>query len=428
MHHESAGIRAAFALYNIAWTLAQPLAGRNKRLKQGWNRRTLSGGESFPAADVWMHAASVGEAFLAREVALRLDTSAPLRLLITTNTSQGMEILQQFKDRHDSSGGLVLHISYAPLDRPALVRKALRQVSPRVYVVLETEIWPGILRECKRQGVKTLLINGRMRSSSLADYLSWPGLFQSIAPDRVLAISEEDALRFSLLFRLERAEVMPNIKFDRIAPPDVPLVKDNPLAELLPTRKPFVVFGSVREEEEPEVLEVLRALFEGCPEAVVGLFPRHESRHASWDRQLSEAAIPHARRSALSGRALPGSVILWDTFGELVQAYGLAKAAFVGGSLAPLGGQNFLEPLACGVIPVIGPHWDNFAWIGGDIFRQELVRVEPDWQGVATALLEQIADAPNRNSVRAQTEHFLDKRRGGAETAAAAIAHFLKNE
>lgn len=428
MKHETTITKAAFGLYDIAWSLILPFLSRNRRLKEGWKVRTLSNGEKLPGAEVWMHAASVGEAYLACEVAKRLDTSTPRNVLITTNTAQGMRILSAFKESLAPGQRLTLDAAYAPLDKPSLVRKALGQVRPSVYVVLETEIWPGILRECAKAGVKTLLVNGRMRPGSLAAYLSWPSFFRSIAPGRVLAISEEDAMRFSVLFGLAEAEVMPNIKFDRIAPPDVPLVKDNPLADLLPAKKPFVVFGSVRQEEEEDVLQALQALLEGNPDTVVGLFPRHESRLDHWQRLLSDAGIPCARRSGLSGRALAGSVILWDTFGELVQAYGLAKAAFVGGSLAPLGGQNFLEPLACGVIPVIGPHWDNFAWIGGELFQRDLVRVEPDWQGVATALLEQVDQTPNRNSVRAETEQFLAERRGGAEMAASAIAHFLKNE
>jgi 3-deoxy-D-manno-octulosonic-acid transferase len=118
-------------------------------------------------------------------------------------------------------------------------------------------------------------------------------------------------------------------------------------------------------------------------------------------------------------------VILWDTFGELPLAYELSRAAFVGGSLAPLGGQNFLEALACGGVPVIGPSWENFSWVGQEIVEQGLVRNASNWKEVADILVETIERSPSHESVREASLRYIKGHRGGTEKACQAIVEFL---
>ena len=119
------------------------------------------------------------------------------------------------------------------------------------------------------------------------------------------------------------------------------------------------------------------------------------------------------------------SVVLWDRIGELNSAYSRADAAFVGGSLAPVGGQNFLEPLMCGIRPVIGPFWDNFKWVGADIFDQGLVRVGPDWESAADLLSEDMKATPPRDAIREQAGRYIRARQGGARSACRAMEPFL---
>jgi len=115
-----------------------------------------------------------------------------------------------------------------------------------------------------------------------------------------------------------------------------------PLAGLIPPDSPFAVLGSVRQPEEPDVLRLIADLLDRRPGTVIGLFPRHLHRVDRWRELLSRRSIPWALRSGLKEAAQAGQVIVWDVFGELSGAYAQADAAFVGGSLAPLGGQNFL--------------------------------------------------------------------------------------
>ena len=137
--------------------------------------------------------------------------------------------------------------------------------------------------------------------------------------------------------------------------------------------------------------------------------------------------VPWVLRSRTKQMVSHGTVILWDTFGELSQAYEISKAAFVGGSLAPLGGQNFLEAVTCGVIPVIGPSWENFAWVGSEIINQGLVKVAADWEEVTDALSKGIINSPPHETIRKSAFEYLKDRQGGTEIACRLIHQFQNN-
>ena len=143
---------------------------------------------------------------------------------------------------------------------------------------------------------------------------------------------------------------------------------------------------------------------------------------------LGQTGIEYTLRSKTERRISAGKVILWDTFGELLPAYRLAGSAFIGGSLAPLGGQNFLEALVSGVIPIIGPWWDNFAWVGIEIIESGLLRVAGDWKQVADLLLKDLAGPPSRKDVIKAALQFIETRRGGTEKACRRIVACLESK
>jgi len=145
-----------------------------------------------------------------------------------------------------------------------------------------------------------------------------------------------------------------------------------------------------------------------------------------WQKTLCQTGIGYTLRSKTERRISAGNVILWETFGELLPAYRLAESAFVGGSLAPLGGQNFLEALVSGVIPIIGPWWDNFAWVGREIIDSGLLKVAEDWKHVADLLLKDLASPPPRKEVMDAALQFIQVRRGGTQVACRRIAACLE--
>ncbi|MEZ7195815.1 3-deoxy-D-manno-octulosonic acid transferase [Pseudodesulfovibrio karagichevae] len=424
------GVGLALKAYGLAWKLALPLLGLNGRLKDGWEQRTLAGGMPAPA-DLWMQAASGGEAYLAWEVLRHLKPTGAetLRVLVTTNTLQGYQtLLRAAEEINGRKAGLAVQPWYFPFDAPELMGRMVRRVNPKLAVILETEIWPGFLSACKAGNVRVLLANGRMTTKSLAGYMSWPGLFRALAPDLIMAVSETDGRRFGTLFGRERVGGMPNIKFDRMGDAGPMPRKNNPLRDLIREGDPFVIFGSVRREEEHDVTRLAAGLMSERPTTVLGLFPRHMHHLDLWRRAMDGAGLNWVLRSRLTGPARPGTVILWDTFGELVPAYGLATAAFVGGSLAPLGGQNFLEPLTSGVTPVTGPHWKNFAWVGRELLDSGLAVEASGWQEALESLKKIIDHTPPRREVAAAAKRYIRDRRGGAEAVAKQVADSLNKD
>jgi 3-deoxy-D-manno-octulosonic-acid transferase len=416
---------AAFILYNVGWTMVMPFLRLNHRLGEGFAQRTLR--HPLPGkADIWIQAASVGESYLAWELLRHLTFDRPMRILITTNTRQGMEILAKaVEDRCATDSNLSVATAYFPFDKPSIMKRAVALIQPRIMVLLESEMWPAHLKALKKAGSKILVINGRMSAKSLKGYHKWSRLWYTLRPDRIMAISEDDAGRFGTLFGPERVSVMPNIKFD--------MLKENPnsiehahrlAGSLLPETK-FVVFGSVRREEEDQIQKVITEIFHQHPEIVVGLFPRHLHRQRAWITFLNASRIPWRLRSEITQPTPRGSVILWDTFGELTHAYHLATAAFVGGTLAPLMGQNFLEPLISGVLPVIGPYWKGFHWVGEEIIERGLVRVAHDWKEVANILARDVIKPASRGKIREEALRYVKNHQGGTAIACRLIREYF---
>jgi 3-deoxy-D-manno-octulosonic-acid transferase len=219
---------------------------------------------------------------------------------------------------------------------------------------------------------------------------------------------------------------MPNIKFDRIASPTTLADNPNTIKNLVPSSLTFAVLASVRRQEEPLVKQIIIEILRSRPETVIGLFPRHLHRIQSWQRILNQAGIRWTLRSKSKRPARAGTVIVWDTFGELLPAYKLCKSAFVGGSLAPLGGQNFLEALVCGIRPVIGPSWENFIWVGTEIMDCGLLQVAGSWQEAAALLLKDMESPAPRDEIINQSLEYIKERQGGAEKACRAIAALIE--
>lgn len=410
------GIEAILKIYDIGWRLCMPLLRFNHRLKDGLDSRKSA--NHLQSADVWIQAASAGEAYLSCAILKNLNPAHPVRVLVTTNTRQGMDIInKEIQDiSADNHSGISAYSCFFPFDRPSLMEAAVAKINPRVMVLLETEIWPGLLAALKKNGVRILIVNGRLTPKSLRQYIRWQKFLKHLCPDKILAISKADADRFGMLFGKNKVSIMNNIKFDRLNPEILDV--NIQLKKLIPETAHFLVYGSIREQEEPLVKNILSDVCKQSPETITGLFPRHMHRIDNWINILNRSGLKWQLRSGLNEKpAEKGTIILWDTFGELNQTYAIATAVFVGGSLAPLGGQNFLEPLIYGIKPVIGPYWDNFAWIGEEIISQGLVIRADNWQSVASELIRQLQSPQSKEIVREEAARYITERSGGTAQA-----------
>lgn len=412
--------------YNLAWTVALPFLRRHPRLQPGWSERTLESGPQGPF-DVWLQAASGGEALLVNmildELAAMPLPHRPLTVLATSGTQQGVDSLNKALNSRPAAA-VATTVAYFPFDRPSLMATAFDRFSPGLAVIVETELWPGFLVNAARRNVPVLLVNGRMSEKSYRSYRHFTSFFRHYGPQSIHAISAADGERFAAVFGGERVRLMNNIKFDRITPPQTRST-DNPINHLYPADAPMVLLGSVRREEEELLLPVVIDLLAKRPDSIIALFPKHLERAEVWCQRLREKGLPAVRRSQVSEPQPPGSVIVWDVFGELAGAYALATTTFVGGSLLPLGGQNFLEPLVFGLRPIIGRHWKNFAWVGRDIVTRGLVQEVTDGPAVTAALLAALDEGGDRHAFLARVHDFFEPRKGGTRQACQLILDHL---
>jgi 3-deoxy-D-manno-octulosonic-acid transferase len=402
-----------------------PALRLNQRLADGFGQRTLQQ-MTLSRADLWIQAASSGESYLAWSILKKLHPHKPVTVIVTSNTRQGLDIIDRaIADITPNQRGVSACSAYFPFDKPSIMETAVKTIHPRIMVLLESEIWPGLLAALKKHGCRTVIVNGRITARSLTRYLICPSFWRLIGPDKILAISKSDAKRFATIFGKKYVEVMSNIKFDNIGDITHGIDTEKSLGKIVRAGTPFLVLGSTRQEEEPEVEKIILNIHHRCPDTVIGLFPRHMHRITYWKEVLNRIAIPWMLRSQIETPVPEGTVILWDIFGELSSAYELSKGAFVGGTLGPLGGQNFLEPLTCGIVPVIGPSWENFAWVGREIVKQGLVHVAADWKDVANFLVKSIEKTTPRKNVRKAAFMYMKNRQGGTDKACRVIEKFL---
>ena len=418
-------LKATLYLYNLGWHLIIPALRLNQRLADGFRQRTLQQ-MTLTRANLWIQAASSGEAYLAWSILKKLHPHKPVKVIVTSNTRQGLDIIDRaICDITPNPRGVSACSAYFPFDKPSIMETAVKTIRPRIMVLLESEIWPGQLAALKKHGCHTVIINGRITARSMTRYLIWPSFWRLIGPDKILGISASDVKRFATIFGKKRVEVMSNIKFDNIGDMTHGPKTEKNLGKIIRSGTPFLVLGSTRQEEEPEVEKIILDIHRRCPDTVIGLFPRHMHRITYWKEVLNRIATLWILRSQIEKPVPDGSVILWDSFGELSSAYSLSKGAFVGGSLAPLGGQNFLEPLTCGVIPVIGPSWENFSWVERKIVDQGLVHVAADWKEVADFLVESKEKTTPREKVCNAALNYVKNRQGGTNKACRLIEKLL---
>ncbi len=404
-------IRFIFALYRLLWICATPLLLRSHRLKEGAAERTLQE-INFSKVDLWIHAASVGEAYIAREILKSFADEQKLDILITTNTSQGREILEQNLEEP----GHTITIAYMVFDNPSLVKKAVKIADPKVLVLIELEIWPALMAEIKRQKKQIIIVNGRMTEKSLTGYKKAGFLWRRLAPDTILAISEADKAHFQALFPGQATYYVPNIKFDRI--------NRYQLVEKEPKKNKLLVLASIRKEEEAEVLYLITQSLEMFPDLHIDLFPRHLHRVTQWEKLLAQNNISCALKTS-NPQNNSCSVLIWDVFGELINAYQRADAAFVGGSLAPLGGQNFIEAFMNGVIPVTGPSISNFLWTGEEVFREGLVKKGNSKEEVLQLLVDLLKNPVDRRLIQQKADNYIRSRQGGSRKTCQYIVDLL---
>jgi len=378
---------------------------------------------------VWVHAVSLGETRAAAVLLQSLRVAQPgIRILLThgtaTGRAQGVSLLQD--------GDLQV---WQPWDTPAAVQRFLTQFKPRVGIILETELWPNWVAQCHKAKVPLVLVNARMSEKSMrqAQRLSWLSRPAYQGLSSVLAQTEADAERLRAL-GAKVDGVLGNVKFD--AKPDA-MQLAQALVWKQQLKRPVVLFTSSREGEEAMWLDTLQALKDAPLDAHDHinavqwlLVPRHPQRFDDVAELMAQRGWTVSRRSAWTdGPAAHEDVnTLWlgDSLGEMALYYGLSDAALLGGSFAPLGGQNLIEATACGCPVIMGPHTFNFAEAAQ--LAEEAgaaLRVEDMAQAVTTAL-QMVRSGPDENAHVQACLAFSQAHRGAAQRTVQALLPYLK--
>jgi 3-deoxy-D-manno-octulosonic-acid transferase len=377
---------------------------------------------------IWIHAVSVGEALTARALAADLKSRYPrLKLFLSTTTMSGQQVARSSL-RH-----LVDGVFYFPFDWTFIVRRTLNLVRPRLFIMMETEIWPNLLRECRRRGIKTAMINGRISTRSYPRYkLVRPAFRRVLAHvDRFCMQSEESSQRIiDLGADKSRVVVTGSLKFDSLEVP-APTAHGKPRERVLrffriSTHRTVVVAGSTMRGEEAAVLRAFTRIKATQTHAVAILAPRQPERFAEVERLAREAGFVTARRSELPIDAEPrADVIVLDSIGELAQLYQLATVVFVGGSLVDHGGHNILEPAIFGKPIVFGPHMQNFRDIAETfVSNGAAIQVASD-RDLDDAILGLVRDPVHRASLGAAARALVEANRGAKDKTLAVITDLL---
>ncbi|WP_020647980.1 lipid IV(A) 3-deoxy-D-manno-octulosonic acid transferase [Solimonas variicoloris] len=415
------------ALYTVLLYLLTPfvllrLLWRSRELqayRQRWGERFGFVAPPPEPIAVWVHAVSVGETLAALPLIRALVARhGEGRVWVTTTTPTGSE-------RVRSALGAQVRHSYAPYDLPDVVARFLARVRPAKVVVMETELWPNLLRATAARGIALTIANARLSPRSLRGYSRVAGFARATLADvaHIAAQSEADAQRFRALGAPEaRVSVMGNIKFDQTIP-EAQLALGAWLRERCSGRpagtRSIWIAASTHEGEDEILLAAHRELLRTDAQALLMLVPRHPQRFDAVGRLAEKSGFSVQRRSALGapgaeGDVLTAQVLLGDSMGEMYAYFAAADVAFVGGSLVPVGGHNVLEPAALGLPVLFGPHMHNFVQ-ARDLLLDAQGGIQISANSLPESLRVLLRDERRRHEIGDAGRRVVDANRGALQ-------------
>ncbi len=383
---------------------------------------------------VWLHCVSVGETQAARPLARAILERFPSHaLVVSTTTATGQRVAREvFRD--DAAA-----VVYFPFDWAWAVRRSLRAVNPSAVLIMETELWPNFLRECRRRGVPAAIVNGRLSEKSFRRYQRVRRFVRRVVGDLTLALmqTETDAERVRALgLAPERVFVSGNVKFDGTEADagGRQLTEELRARFRFDGRRPLVVAASTHAPEERVVLDAFKRLraTRGNEDARLLVAPRHPERFGEVAALLDSSGLRWSRRSdAPAPSDADCDALLLDSIGELRAVYPLAEVVFVGGSIARNGGHNILEPAAAGVCTVTGAHTFNFKAVveafleAGALVQLPALSEDEAPAALANVLRELLADDERRRELAQRARAALEQNRGATSRTVELLAELF---
>jgi len=426
-----------YLIYSMLFTAGLVLTAPFYWWRKGRGQKRGHWGERFgnipfredrPGA-IWVHAVSLGETLAVAGLVKELQRAHPERRIYLSHVTPAGRAAGEA--RLPSIAGRF----YLPLDWRWTVRKALARLRPSLLVIVETELWPNLIRAAREAGARVVIVNARLSQRSFRRYrLIGPFIRRVLGNvDQINAQTQADAERFLQLGApRERVRMVGNLKFDA-QPPQLGDFARALKATLRQARRgPVLVAASTMPGEEPLVLEAWDMIRVRYPQALLILAPRHPARFEAVSQELARAQRGFVRRTALPaeakelGRQLASTAILMlDTIGELAGVFEVADMVFMGGSLVPTGGHNILEPAYWSKVIAFGPHMENFR----DIARQFLdagaaIQIRtPEELAHATWLLE---NKEAREDLGAKAREVLEQNSGATARTLDGLKTYLE--
>ncbi|MEO8435872.1 MAG: 3-deoxy-D-manno-octulosonic acid transferase [Pyrinomonadaceae bacterium] len=383
---------------------------------------------------IWIHCVSVGETQAARPLVTALRERFPSHgILVSTTTLTGQRLARDvFRDEADA-------VFYFPFDWAWTTRRALTKLDPATVLLMETELWPRLLLECRKRNIPLSMVNGRISDTSYRRY-KWVAPFVARVVnnlDLALMQSEEDAVRIRALgLSSDRVVVTGNLKFDQIEDAaELQLTSDLRARFHFDEGPDLIVAASTHAPEERLLIEAyqqIRKANSGGKGVRLLLAPRHPERFSEVGGLLNESGLTWTRRSSAPSQT-DGTceVVLLDTVGELRAVYSLASIVFVGGSIAPAGGHNVLEPAVNGVCIVTGAHTSNFAAVISAFVADQAIVQLPDLSSdempvqLAREFTELLSDTARRREIGMRAQALCERNRGATSRTVTLLSSLL---
>ena len=302
---------------------------------------------------IWFHGASVGESISMLPLINRLlETSEDTYVMVTTGTTTSAEIMgKRLPER-------AFH-QYIPIDNPSFTKRFVKHWQPNLVLWFESDLWPAMLSTIKKRNIPLILVNGRISNKSFKRWQQFDFICKELLACFTFCLgqSEEDAYRLRVLGAKETT-CLGNLKFAGLPIP-VDEAKKQEIITQIGQRRIFCI-SSTHENEETLLAKHFKRLFEKHPDILVIIAPRHPQRGEEIKKQLLSMNLNVALRSAKEKITAKTQVYIADTIGELGIWYGISPVVFIGGSLIPHGGQNFMEPSRLKDAVIVGPYMHNF--------------------------------------------------------------------
>lgn len=370
---------------------------------------------------IWIHAVSVGEVLTTIQLIKRLkEKSSNTEIILSTITDTGQKIAAE-------KVGEIANIIYLPFDVPFLIKKAIRNLKPDLFIIIETELWPNLIKYIKKNNIPILLLNGRISEKSFRGYKKISFFVKKILTN-IDFFCMQNELYSSRIKKLgadpSRVLTIGSLKFDKEFSSDA-LQWINIFKKLEKKNGTFVIVaGSTHKPEEELILDTFIRLKKDFTNIRLIIAPRHPERFNEVEELIKKKGLEFVKRSEIVFDLDP-QIILLDAIGELAIVYSICDIAIIGGSFIPHGGQNPLEPAYWGKAIICGPHMENFPMID-DFYKNQAAQKTDSKELYNT--LKRLLSYPNEIQLMGKRAIELYKKNMGALDKSIKIIESMLNQ